>query len=166
MIFLKKLSPTNHATKQYLAWLKDSETQRFTDLRYQKFSIKKIKEFITEKNKSKNEHLLGIFLKEKKIHLGNIKIGPINFFDMTAEISYFIGDKKNWGKGYATEAIKKTIQIAKKIKIKKLKVTGFEINQASKKIIEKNGFFREGKLKSELIYKKKRYAAFIYAKII
>ena len=52
------------------------------------------------------------------------------------------------------------------MKVKKLKVTGFEINYASKKIIEKNGFYREGRLKSELLHNKKRYSAFIYAKIL
>lgn len=40
------------------------------------------------------------------------------------------------------------------------------INYKSKKILEKNGFFREGVLKSELLFNKKRYSAFIYAKIL
>jgi RimJ/RimL family protein N-acetyltransferase len=166
MIELKKLNPNLHATKKYLSWLKESDVKRFTDIKYQKFSIKKIKEFIYEKNKSKNEFLLGIFLKKNNIHIGNVKIGPINTFDKTAEISYFIGDPDNRGRGYATLAIKKAIIFSKKIKLKKLKVTGFEINYASKKIIEKNGFYREGRLKSELLHNKKRYSAFIYAKIL
>ena len=166
MIDLKKLNPNRHATKKYLSWLKNPEVKRFTDLKYHKFSIQKIKEFIYEKNKSKNEFLLGIFLKKNNIHIGNVKIGPIHKFDRTAEISYFIGDSENWGKGYASLAIKKAMIFSKKMKVKKLKVTGFEINYASKKIIEKNGFYREGKLKSELLHNKKRYSAFIYAKIL
>ena len=54
MIDLKKLNPNLHATKKYLSWLKNPEVKRFTDLKYHKFSIQKIKEFIYEKNKSKN----------------------------------------------------------------------------------------------------------------
>ena len=43
MIELKKLNPNLHATKKYLRWLKESDVKRFTDIKYQKFSIKKIK---------------------------------------------------------------------------------------------------------------------------
>ena len=46
MIELKKLNPNRHATKKYLSWLKNSDVKRFTDLKYRKFSIQKIKESI------------------------------------------------------------------------------------------------------------------------
>ena len=34
-----------------------------------------------------------LFLNQKKTHIGNIKLGPINFDHLTSEISYFIGEK-------------------------------------------------------------------------
>jgi ribosomal-protein-alanine N-acetyltransferase len=114
MIELKKLKPNLHATKKYLSWLKSSDVRKFTDLKYQSFSVKKIKEFIYEKNKSKNEFLLGIFLKRNNIHIGNVKIGPIDKYNRTAEISYFIGESENRNKGYATFVIKKAIIFSKK----------------------------------------------------
>ena len=93
-------------------------------------------------NNSKNEILLGIFIKKnnKKDHIGNIKIGPINFFYKTAYISYFIGERNLWKKGYGTKAIKEVIKIAKRKKIKKLKAGFVEINHSSKIVLEKNCF--------------------------
>ena len=168
MLFLKKLDPKKDITKKYQKWMNDPEVQKYTEQRYKKHSLKDIKKFVKEKNKSKTEFLFGIFLKKNKIlnHIGNIKLGPINFIHLTAEISYFLGEKDLWGKGYTTIAIKKIINIARKKKLKKLKAGFHEMNKGSKKVLEKNGFMLEGKFKSELLYNKKRYLNYWYGKIL
>ena len=168
MLFLKKLDPKKDITKKYQKWMNDPEVQKYTEQRYKKHSLKDIKKFVREKNRSKTEFLFGIFLKKKKIlnHIGNIKLGPIKFIHQTAEISYFLGEKDLWGKGYTTIAIKKIINIARKKKLKKLKAGFHEMNKGSKKVLEKNGFMLEGKFKSELLYKKKRYLNYLYGKIL
>ena len=148
--------------------MNDPEVHKYTEQRYKKHSLKDIKKFVKEKNKSKTEFLFGIFLKKNKIlnHIGNIKLGPINFIHKTAETSYFLGEKDLWGKGYTTIAIKKIINIARGKKLKKLKAGLYEMNKDSKKVLEKNGFILEGKLKSEVIYNKKRYLCYWYGKIL
>ena len=117
-ITLRKLNPKKDISNKYLNWMNDLEVHKYTEQRYIKHSLVNIRKFVREKNKSKNEFLYGIFLKKKnlKIHIGNIKLGPINFTHKTGEISYFIGEKKFWGKGYAALAIKKINIIAKKMK--------------------------------------------------
>ena len=40
------------------------------------------------------------------------------------------------------------------------------MNFGSKKVLEKNGFIQEGVLKSEIIYKKRRYNSYIFGKIL
>ena len=122
LIKLKKLNLKDNINNKYRKWMNDSEVQRFTEQKYKKHSLKDIRNFVKEKNNSKDEFLYGIFLKEnfENLHIGNIKIGPINWVYRTADISYFIGEKKLWGKGFATLAIKEIISIAKKKKIKKL----------------------------------------------
>ena len=168
MLFLKKLDPQKNITKKYQKWMNDPEVHKYTEQRYKKHSLKDIKKFVKEKNKSKTEFLFGIFLKKNKIlnHIGNIKLGPINFIHLTAEISYFLGEKDLWGKGYTTIAIKKIINIARKKKLKKLKAGFYEMNKYSKKVLEKNGFLLEGEFKSEVIYNKKRCSVYWYGKIL
>lgn len=165
MIYLKKLNPKIHANKEYLGWMNSFEIHKYTEQKYKKHTIKDIKRFIVDKNKSKNEFLYGIFLK-KKIHIGNIKLGPINFFHKLAEISLFIGNKTYTGKGYASLAVKKIINIAKKKGIKKLNAGVYSINKESIKLFSKLKFKKEGILVKNIIYNKKRYNSIIFGKLI
>ena len=167
-IVLKKLNLKRDITKKYKDWMNDKEVHKYTEQKYTKHSISKIRKFVDKKNKSKNEFLYGIFLKQNnsKIHIGNIKLGPINFIHKTSSISYFIGEKQLWGKGLTTMAIKEISKVAKKMGLKKLKAGLYEMNIGSKKVLEKNNFKLEGKMKSEVIYKGKRYNLYWFGKIL
>ena len=140
VIILKKLNLKKDISNKYQNWMNDFEVHKYTEQKYIKHSLADIRNFVREKNKSKNEFLYGIFLKKNNlnIHIGNIKLGPINFIHKYAEISYFIGEKELWGKGYTTLAIKEIIKIAKKKGIKKLKAGLYEMNIGSKKVLMKN----------------------------
>jgi len=166
-IFLRKLNPKKDITNKYKNWLNDKNINQYTEQKYKKHSLKDIKKFVIEKNNSKNEFLFGIFFKgNENIHIGNIKLGPIKWFHKSAEISYFIGEKKFHCKGFASEAIKKILIFAKKIKIKKINAGFYNINMASEKVLKKNGFKLEGILRSQIIYKKKRIDSIIMGKIL
>lgn len=163
MIRLRKLTNTDIG-KKYLSWMNDKKIQQFTEQRHFRHTLKKIKKFVFDKNKSKNELLYGIFL--NNLHIGNIKLGPINPIHKYAVISYFIGEKKLHNNGYATMAIKEIIKIAKKKQIKKLKAGLYYLNKGSQKALKKNGFKLEGVLKKEYIYKNKRIDSLIFGKVL
>ena len=167
-VILKKLSLTYDITKKYQKWMNDSEIQKYTEQRFKKHSLEDIRSFVREKNKSKNEFLYGIFLKKNnfKTHIGNIKLGPVKFIHKVGAISYFIGEKELWGKGYTTLAIKEIIKIAKKKGLKRLTAGLYEMNIGSKKVLEKNNFKLEGKLRLDIIYKGKRYNSYVFGKLI
>lgn len=164
MLYLKELKPTE-VSKSYLKWMNDREIQKFTEQRFKKHTLKSIIDYVKEKKKSKSEFLYGIFIKHNK-HIGNIKLGPINFFHKRSDISYFIGEKKYWGKGYGTEAIAKIIKIARKKGLKKLQAGFYHLNYGSKKVLIKNKFKLEGTLKSQTLFKKKRYKSYLYGLIL
>ena len=167
-ITLRKLNLTKDISNKYLKWMNDLEVHKYTEQKYTKHSLIKIRKFVKEKNKSKNEFLYGIFLKRNNLstHIGNIKLGPINFIHKTGEISYFLGEKELWGKGYTTLAIKEIIKIAKKKGLKKLKAGLYEMNIGSKKVLEKNGFKVEAIMKSEMILKRKRCNYYWFGKVL
>ena len=110
--------------------------------------------------------MFGIFLKNNKEHIGNIKLGPANFVHKYASISYFIGNKNYFKKGYGAMAIAEVIKIAKKKGLKKLQAGLYEINYASKKALEKNKFKLEGILKSQILFNNKRYKSYWYGLIL
>ena len=167
-ITLRKLNLSKDTSNKYLNWMNDSEVHKYTEQKYTKHSLINLRKFVKEKNESNNELLYGIFLKKNnfKMHIGNIKLGPINFIHKKGEIAYFIGEKELWGKGYTTLAIKEIIKIAKKKGLKKLKAGLYEMNIGSKKVLEKNNFKLEGKFKSEIVYKGKRYNSYWFVKIL
>ena len=85
----------------YINWMNNKRVIKFTEQRFVKNTKKKIIKFVEEK-KSKIEYLFGIYSVEKKVHIGNIKLGPINNIHKYAEISYIIGNLQYQNKGFAT----------------------------------------------------------------
>ena len=171
-VFLKELS-FNDYSKNYLEWMNDKNINEFTEQKLLKQNKKRIIEFIKEKKKSKKEFLYGIFLRLDKslhikpIHVGNIKLGPINYYHKNSFISYFVGDKNFWGMNIATLAIQKVLIIAKKkFKLKKVSACTYKINIGSMKVLKKNGFSLEANFKKHLIYKNKRVDEVYYSKFL
>tara|TARA_B100000401_G_C52737084_1_gene686409 strand:+ start:517 stop:1020 length:504 start_codon:yes stop_codon:yes gene_type:complete len=165
-IFLRELNEKN-VSKEYVRWLNSSSVNLYTEQKYFKHTIKSVKEYVLDKKKSRLEFLYGIFLNSNKIHVGNIKIGPINKIHKTAYVSYFIGSSKYRSKGIMSEAFNQIFNLAKKkFKIKKIQAGIYEKNISSKKLLEKNKFKLEGVFLSQLIYKKKRIKKLIYGKIL
>jgi len=155
--------------KTYQEWMNDSEIFKFSKQSNKKHSLKEIKEFVSGKKKSKSEFLYKILIYENKKnkHVGNIKLGPINFENKTADISYFIGEKNYWDQGITTKAIKEIINLAKKkFKLKKLQAGHWKKNIASRKVLLKNKFKLEGVLKSQIQTKKGRIDRYLYGLII
>lgn len=164
-IILKRLNISD-VNKKYVDWLNDKNINRYTEQRFYKHTLHSTRKYIVEKNLSKNEFLFGIFIFEKnfKIHIGNIKIGPINFRHKFTELSYIIGEHNFQNRGFGTEAIKQAIKISKeRFKLKKIIAGCYSVNIASKKILLKNNFILEGKFSKKLIFKKKRIDHLIFS---
>ena len=167
-IFLKELNHKS-VTKNYVKWMNDYDIMKYTDLWPKKQTINDVVKFVREKQKSKTEFLYGIYVKndKKNEHIGNIKLGPINFMQRTGYISYIIGNKDDWKKGYATKAISEVIKIAKnKFKLKKLQASTIEFNLSSKIVLKKNNFKQEGFLKSQKLFQRKRCNCYLFGLIL
>jgi len=165
MICLKELNPKN-ISKSYVKWMNDYEVHKFTEQKNKKHNLKGVTKFIKDIKNSKNEFLYGIFLKNNKEHIGNIKLGPTDFVHKRAYISYFIGNKNYLKKGYASMAVSEIIKIAKKKGLKKLQAGSYEMNYASNKVLEKNKFKLEGILKSQILFNNKRYKSYLYGLVL
>ena len=138
-------------TEEYVSWLSDEETNRYMETRHNKWTINKIKEYVKVQMDSTDQLLLGIFVKPN-LHIGNIKLGPINNVHKTAPISIFIGNKEFWGRGYAIEAILLLRHFAfENIGIKKLTAGMYADNIASLRAFMKADFSLEGILKRHCI---------------
>jgi ribosomal-protein-alanine N-acetyltransferase len=88
----------------YLSWLTDVETNQFLESSFSQYTLDALVNFVKEQQKSKKSIFFAIRLRENDKHIGNIKIDKIHPFHKTGEYGILMGDKSEWGKGYAKEA--------------------------------------------------------------
>lgn len=147
-----RLVSVEDVNDKYLSWLNDPKVNMFLETRFEIQSSEKICAFINKLTQSTKDVLFAIVLRESLEHIGNIKIGPINEHHKSAELSYFIGEKNHWEKGFASEAITLCIKIGfEKLALQKLQAGSYEKNIGSQRALERAGFTLEGRLRSNLL---------------
>lgn len=151
-LLLRSLSPDD-ASDLYLSWLSDCEINRYLEVRFSPpRTVAHLANFITEANASSQTLLLGIFLKRNGRHIGNIKLGPIDWNHATGDVGFLIGDRQEWGKGYASTAIDLLSQYAfNQLSLAKLTAGCYEVNEGSRRALMKAGFIEEGRRVSQCL---------------
>jgi RimJ/RimL family protein N-acetyltransferase len=105
---------------------------------------------------------LGIELEGKII--GVISLNSIEK-NHKAEIGYWLSENY-WGKGIMSEAVSTMIEFGfSKLKLKRIYAKTFTFNPASGKVLEKNGFEKEGLLKKEVVKDGRYLDAFLFGLI-
>ena len=152
---LLKVLRLNDVSESYVEWLNDYEVTKFTEQKYFRHTLESTKTFVSQKDDSESDLLFGIFF--DGTHIGNIKLGPIKFEYMSAEVSYFIGEKEFWGKGIASKCLETVVHYAvTELGLKKVNAGYYENNIGSAKVLQKCGFVVEGNEISDVIFKNKR----------
>ena len=105
-------------TEKYVQWLNDYEVVKFTEQRFSKHDLGTVQAFVRQKFVSDNDYLFGIFW--NGCHIGNIKLGPIDWHHLTADVSYFLGSKDHWGNGIATLAVGAVVEFADSVLFEKV----------------------------------------------
>ena len=86
-------------------------------------------------------------------------------FRLSAEIGYFIS-KAFWGKGLATQAVKKMTEYAfANFDIIRIEAGVFDFNKPSMKVLEKNGYYLESIRKKAVIKKGQIIDDYIWVKL-
>lgn len=106
----------------------------------------------------------------KAIEINNLFAGCIGVesgqyeYTFTGEVGYWFA-QEFWGKGYATEALKRFIELLPLGAFHRIQATVFEDNTASCKVLEKCGFKQEANLEKALCKNGCFYNAIIYGKL-
>lgn len=145
-IFLRVLGKKDFTTR-YLSWLSDPEVLRFLEVRFSPpQTLVDLECFVSGVNDSDNSLMLGIFLNSDEIHIGNIKLGPIDRNHSTGDIGLLIGDRAYWGKGFASRAIKLISDYAfEELGLIKLTAGCYSSNEGSRRAFLNVGFSEEGR---------------------
>lgn len=143
-IYLREVKPAD-AEGNYHRWMNDAEVVRFLESRFQSHTVESLKKYIECTIRDPNILFLAIVLKSNNRHIGNVKVGPIDWVHRLAGVGIIIGEKECWGKGYASEAIKLVTDYAfNNLKLHKLIAGAYKNNKGSARIFSKAGYTIEG----------------------
>lgn len=136
---------------EYVNWLNDKEVYQYLDTGGN-YTLEGLSDYLTKY--IENPILFwAIIVKETNSHIGNIKIDPINQRNQIGEYGILMGDKNNWGKGYAKEASKAVIEYCfKAVGLRKISLGVIKDNIAAVKLYELLGFQIEGIYQMHGIY--------------
>ena len=152
----------NDLNKEWVSWLNNRNTNKHSEKKNKKHTLKSQKEYLIDVLQDQTKIHFMIILNKKKI--GTMLVSKISKKNRHCEISYMIGLKENWNKGIGFEAIKLVKKfILMKIKLNKIYAGIRSDNIGSKKILIKNKFKLEAKLKDYIYEKNVFYDRYIYS---
>lgn len=132
----------------YYKWMNDIKVTQYLESRFYPNSMESLQEYVKSKQENPDEVFWAIIVKKDDTHIGNVKLGPIDWIHRLGDIGILIGDKNCWGKGYASEVIDIIVQYGfKTLNLHKLTAGNYSTNRGATKIFEKSGFKIEGILK-------------------
>ncbi|MEM6883891.1 MAG: GNAT family protein [Verrucomicrobiota bacterium] len=134
----------NSISERYLGWLNDPEVNKFSRRRFVKSGREDAERFLD--GLAETEAVLAIHMKGDKQHMGNIQLGPVDFYESRAEIRILVGERGRWGTGIGTQAI----YLVTKYLVQELglhRVEANSCNPAFIRCVEKLGWKDEGCLR-------------------
>lgn len=108
-IYLRLLTEAD-VNETYLEWFRDSVVTEFLDAK--NLTYTEVVNYMVDGAKAEIHFMYGIFDIETDDHIGNIKIGPVQWNHKVSDLICVIGRREYWGKGLAKEAIRLGNRIA------------------------------------------------------
>ncbi len=103
--FILRSLTTADATERYSRWFEDSAVTEHIMAAKATHDVEALRRYIAEKSATPNVLFLGIFERDRGVHIGNLKFEPIDPASSNAILGIMIGDP-NWrGRGTAGEVI-------------------------------------------------------------
>jgi RimJ/RimL family protein N-acetyltransferase len=154
---LRSLQPDMDNLGNYLNWIRDKKSNQYIESTDENYTLDKLIMYVKEKNNSREALLLGIFEKRNNIHIGNIKIEPINYSNY-AWLGIIIGEQNFRNKGFGTEILTHILDFGKvNYNLKKMCLGVNVKNKPARHTYEKLGFKEVGNvndmsIKMEYLY--------------
>jgi ribosomal-protein-alanine N-acetyltransferase len=155
-LYLREVRPSD-VNAAYYRWMNDPAVTRYLESRFSPNPLEKLEDYVRGKLGDRDNVFLAIVLKDGDRHIGNIKLGPIDWIHRIGDIGLLIGERECWGKGYATEAIRVLVAHAfGTLNLHKVTASCYDANEGSTGAFKKAGFEVEG-VRKQQFYCEGRY---------
>jgi RimJ/RimL family protein N-acetyltransferase len=108
-IYLRPLTRAD-LNDTYLGWLNDPDVTRYVESGTFPYSAEELAQFYDSLSGSRTHVLLAIADAESHRHIGNVKLGPIDWVHRSGVFGIMIGDRRYWGRGYGTLATRLMVE--------------------------------------------------------
>ena len=153
-IYLHELAESDF-TDEYVSWHSEAHTSFYSGSN-RVFTIDNLLEEYRRGKNEKNIFHFGIFCLGNKKLIGVLKLGIVNWSNLSSDMIVFIGDKNYLGKGLAVEAIKLGNDIAfNELNLRKLYGGMYYDNIPSVKAYLRADWVIEGVLKDHFLFEDK-----------
>lgn len=160
-LYLRPLEPSD-LDGPYLGWLNDPATTRFLETGRFPTTRTALEDALRTSGNRMDQFMLAIVDRRTDKHVGNIKLGPINWVHRYGSLGILLGNPAYRGKGYGREAIELALQHAfTQLGLQKVTAGAYGDHAACLALFKGLGFSVEGCLRSHL-YREGRY----YDKIV
>lgn len=134
-------------SESYLGWLRDYEVVKTINrLEYiRPVSFAEVEEYCRRVMRSPTDVFLAMHLKEDDRFVGTVRTSSLDLVTRTADVGILIGERDQWGRGLATDAITQLgLFLFETYGLRKLTAGLMEVNPGMLRVFEKLGFQREG----------------------
>jgi ribosomal-protein-alanine N-acetyltransferase len=132
---------TEDVSDRYLSWLMDSEAKKWITSADCTKQLTDLRSYVEQRVSRDDVWFLGIFDKDRNLHIGNIKYEPIVASLKAAVMGVLIGDPSYRGKGVFPEVFLPTASwLQRHRKIENIYLGVDESNEMAIRAYEKSGF--------------------------
>jgi RimJ/RimL family protein N-acetyltransferase len=150
IVYLRPLERTD-LTETYLGWLNDAEVTRYMETGTFPATMHDLEKFYQGVAGSTTQVIFAVADRKSHRHIGNAKLGPINWVHRHAMFGIMIGDKKFWGQGIGQEATRLMVEYAfRRLNLNRVTLGVFAEHESAVRCYENVGFRVEGRFRQDL----------------
>ena len=130
-----------YVTEEYVSWLKNSDIFGRIAHANPNVTIDDVRSYSNQLVESDDAYFFAIVMKKSNKHVGNVKLGPIDYENRSCQLGMMIGDVSYHGQGIGTETVTLCKEFCfSELNIRKLYVKVLTDNAKAIRIYKKNNF--------------------------
>jgi [ribosomal protein S5]-alanine N-acetyltransferase len=149
LVYLRTVRPAD-VRGGYGRWVNDPRVNQFLESRFHRATEVSLEAYVARFQGDPDHVFLAVVARDTDTHIGNVKLGPIDWNHRVADIGLLIGEPAYWGHGIATEVIRLIARYAfDELHLRKVTAGCYSTNRAAIRAFEKAGFVHEGLRKQQ-----------------
>jgi ribosomal-protein-alanine N-acetyltransferase len=139
--------------ERYLGWLNDREVNRYLESGTFPATADDLKKFYEQTVGGPGQVILAVADGETDQHIGNVKLGPIDWVHRKSLFGILIGERQFWGRKVGTEATRLLVEYGFfRLNLRRIELGVYAEHEAAVRAYLRVGFQIEGRFRQALFH--------------